>query len=286
MSTHVRLFERPELKRPFLLAGWPGMGGVATITANYLRQKLNAQELGEIEPHEFFSPHEVVIEDYQVCPPEFPSSKFYYWDQGQEHDMIIFIGDAQPDRGYAFCNRVIDVAEEFGVERIFTSAAFALFIPPFRDPEVWATATDQELIEYLRGYEVRLMDRGKIAGLNGLLLGVAKERGIGGICLLGEMPLYVTHIANPKASLAVLNILTRMLGVEVDTGELASWAEQMEPAIEKLYQALPEQAKQAMDEFEAKLKKTQSEEELEADQELFDEIERFLDEWGDKGEKS
>jgi len=64
----------------------------------------------------------------------------------------------------------------------------------------------------------------QIAGLNGLLLGVAKERDIEGICLLGEVPIYATRIQNPMAALAVLKVLTRMLGIEIDLDELAQLA--------------------------------------------------------------
>ena len=285
VTNPIKVLENPELKRPFMVAGWPGMGGVAIITANYLKQKLDAQELGEIEPYDFFSPAQVSIKDQMIQTPEFPSSKFFFWDKGDEHDVIIFVGDAQPDRGYEFCNRVIDVAEEFHVERLYTCAAFSLSIRHSREPKVWAAATKQELIEYLRGYDLTLLEEGRIGGLNGLLLGVGKARGIEGVCLLGEMPAYAIPIANPKASRAVLKVLTRMLGVEVDLRELSAWAEQIEPTMEELYEALPEQAKEAIDKFEGMLTRMRSEE-LEANLELFEEMERFLHEWGDKGEKS
>jgi hypothetical protein len=61
--------------------------------------------------------------------------------------------------------------------------------------------------------------------LNGLLLGVAKERKIEGICLLGEVPVYATRVPNPMAALAVLKVLTKMLDIEIDMAELAQQAE-------------------------------------------------------------
>ena len=64
----------------------------------------------------------------------------------------------------------------------------------------------------------------QISGLNGLLLGVAKERDIEGVCLLGEVPMYATRIQNPMAALAVLKVLTKMLGIEIDMNELAQLA--------------------------------------------------------------
>jgi len=82
----------------------------------------------------------------------------------------------------------------------------------------------------------------QIAGLNGLLLGVAKEREVDGICLLGEVPVYATRIQNPMAALAVLEVMTTMLGVEVDLDELAQLAVETK-------QRMKQVASQAMGEY-------------------------------------
>jgi hypothetical protein len=71
---------------------------------------------------------------------------------------------------------------------------------------------------------------------------VAKERGIDGVCLLGEVPTYATRIQNPMAALAVLEVLARMLGVEIDLDELAQLVRE---ARERMKQV----ASQAMGEY-------------------------------------
>ncbi|GAF87960.1 unnamed protein product, partial [marine sediment metagenome] len=82
----------------------------------------------------------------------------------------------------------------------------------------------QEVREDLEKYG--LLQRGnlQIAGLNGLLLGVTKERDIEGVCLLGEVPAYATRIQNPMAALAVLKVLATMLDLKVDMDELTQLA--------------------------------------------------------------
>ena len=88
------------------------------------------------------------------------------------------------------------------------------------------------------------MLRGKlqIAGLNGLLLGVARERGMEGICLLGEVPSYTTRIPNPKAALAVMKVLLKVLDMEIDLADLAKIAEESDQQMKRL-------AAQAMGEY-------------------------------------
>jgi uncharacterized protein (TIGR00162 family) len=283
MENPVEFSKKPQLKSPCLIAAWSGMGGVALITAKTLQQKLGAEECGEILPHDFFSPAEVRIEDHVIQIPQFPENKFYFWDKGDRHDLLIFVGNDQPQRGWEFAHLLLDVAEEFRVRRIYTSAAFPLWMHHSKEPRVWGTATTAPLVKYLKAYGVMPMGEGTIGGLNGLLLGVARQRGMEGVCLLGEMPIYATRIANPRASQAVLEVLTKMLGVEIDVEDLTSMAEKMEPNMEQLYGFLSEEAKEAIARFEDLTANLSSP--LEADQELFDEIERFLREQRDKGEE-
>jgi len=78
--------------------------------------------------------------------------------------------------------------------------------------------------------------------LNGLLLGVAKKRDIDGICLLGEVPTYATRVQNPIAALAILKKLTKMLGIEIDTDELAQLASETRETMKQM-------AAEAMEEY-------------------------------------
>ncbi len=278
----IKLFKRPKLRSPYMVAAWPGMGGVAIIAANCLRHQLGAEQFGEIDPYYFFSPAQVLIEDHLIQVPELPESRFYSWDTDREHGLVIFIGSSQPEREYEFANRILDVAEEFQIIRIYTFASFPLFIHHSRQPRVWGTATNAELIEYLKGYRVQVMESGSIGGLNGLLLGVAKERGVEGVCLLGEIPIYATQVANPGASRAVLEVLIEMLDVEINLDELTAWAERFEPEMEKLYNALPEDTRETIDRFESLMTHVRPAE-AEMDRDIIEEIEDFLEEQRRKG---
>ena len=286
MENPVKFFNKPQLKSPCLIAAWSGMGGVALISAKTLQQKLQAEECGEILPYDFFSPTDVLIEDHVIQVPKFPENKLYFWDKGDRHDLLIFVGNEQPQRAWEFAHLILDVAEEFRVRRIFTSAAFPLWMHHSKEPHVWGTATSAQLVKYLKAYRVMPMGEGSIGGLNGLLLGVARQRGIEGVCLLGEMPIYATRIANPKAAQAVLEVLTKMLGTVIDLEDLTDMAEQVEPNMEQLYGFLSQEAKEAIARFEDLTAGLRSPPlEMRADQELFDEIERFLREQRDKGEE-
>ena len=244
MNESIRLHARPRLKTPNMLAAWPGVGNVALIVASYLQRKLAFKELGEIEPSSFFDPVGVVVKDNVVEEPKFAQSKFYYWkNKGEGNDLIIFNGEDQPAaRGYELANCVLDVAERFKVSTVFTCAAAMTRIHHTESPGVLGAATSPSAAEIFKKYGLINASNLQIAGLHGLLLGVAKEREIEGICLLGEVPVYATRVQNPMAALAVLEVLTAMLGVDIDLDELAQLAVEAK-------QRMKQVAQQAMGEY-------------------------------------
>lgn len=272
-----------------MLAAWPGMGGVAIIAARYLTEKWGAKEFGSIAPEDFFDLSGVLIEDNTVRDLEFPENKFYLSRSRGRRDWIIFIGEAQPlMNGYRLANLVLDVAQKFGVKRLYTFAAAPTHIYHTKRPRVLAVATMPKLIRGLEKYDVTLLKQGSISGLNGLLLGAAKQRNIPGICLLGEIPIYTTHIANPRSAKAVLQVLAQMSNLEIDLTDIDRWVketgEEIEEKIYQLKESFGEEAKELIDYF-ARLAEQTSEEELGPEyktEELLKEIERFLK---DKGEQ-
>jgi len=228
MKGLVKLYARPKLNSPNMVAAWPGIGDVSIIVATYLKRKLEFKELGEIEASHFFDPIGVVVKDNVVEAPQFPESKFYYWKNKKGgSDIVLFIGEDQPAaKAYELANCVLDVGLSLQAKRIYTCAAALTRIHHTEQPRVWGAATNQPVAEDLKRYN--LLERGnlQISGLNGLLLGVAKEKDIEGVCLLGEVPMYATRIQNPMAALVVLEVLAKMLAIEIDTVELAQLAKE------------------------------------------------------------
>ena len=286
----IRLYTEPKLSNPLMIAAWPGMGGVAIIEAKYLTERLDAQEFGSIEPDEFFDLGGVLIEDSVVKDIGIPEGKFYFYESGEGNDLIIFMSEAQPNiKGYGLANLVIDMAQKFEAKRLYTFAAAPTHIYHTSRPKVLAAATNPKLVKELEKYDVKPLKEGSISGLNGLLLGVAKQRDIDGICLLGEIPIYTTQVANPRSSKAVLEVLSQMTGLEVDMTEIDSWAEESDKEVEEKMAHLKEyfsvEASELIDYFE-RLSAQKGGEEMQSEystDELVKDIERFLREKG--GEK-
>jgi len=232
----IKILARPKLKSPILLAAWPGISNVSAMVVSYLDKKLRFKPLAEIEASHFFDPIGVAVKDNLVEAPQFPQSKFYYWkNSGEGSDIILFIGDDQPaSNGYELANCVVDVAQKFQVERIYTFAAAVTRIHHTEQPNVWGVATAESLMDELREFDLIKRGNLRISGQNGLLLGVAKERSIEGICLLGEVPKNTSRMPNPMAALAIVRVLIEMLEINVDTYELAQQASESKEKMKQM----------------------------------------------------
>ena len=232
----VRYYARPQLNSPAMLAVWPGIGNVAVIVANYLRKQLNFKRLAEIEPSHFFNPIGVVVKENIIEAPQFPQSKFYYWKNKKgASDLILFIGDDQPlTQNYELANVVLEVGLKFKVKRVYTLAAALTHIHHTERPRVWGVGTTKTLTKELRQLDLIQGGNLQIAGLNGLMLGIAKERKIDGICLLGEVPMYATRVQNPMAALSVLEALTMMLEIKIDMTEMEELAAETQERMKQM----------------------------------------------------
>jgi proteasome assembly chaperone (PAC2) family protein len=227
---------------------------------------LGAEEFGLIEPWELFYPRKATIRGGVLEELEFPSNTFFHAHR-PNRDVVFFIGEEQPTLGrgpYAegrqawdTANMVIDVAEELGCQRIYTSGAAVSPIHHTTRPRVWASPNTSSLLKELKTYpncvlmsEVEGHDgQGSITGLNGLMLGVARQRGIDAVCLMGEIPQYLSEIpfAYPRASRAVLEVLSSALKLELDLSAINHLIERSDREVELLYQAFPADIREQLD---------------------------------------
>ena len=234
------------LNRPWLVAVWPGMGHVAVSAGYYLMSKLGMHQIAEMAPESLFDVEHISVKQGIVAPAALPRSRFFVWrDPGEFRDIVVFLGEAQPPQGrYAFCQRLIDFANELGVEQVFTFAAMATEMHPTHESRVFCAATDESTLEQLQKLELELLADGQISGLNGVLLGAAAELGIPGACLLGEMPHVFAQFPFPKASVAILRAFGALANIEIDLSELDEQAQAVEDKLGELL-ANVEQAMQA-----------------------------------------
>lgn len=289
----IVLTKSPKLEKPDLIASWPGIGNIGIIAVNTLRGQVDADEMGEIEPWDFFYPQKVVISSGILDDLDFPFNKFYYKIL-QQKDLLFFVGEEQPTEGervyaegkkaYQMANLVLDVAEQFGCQRIYTSGAAVSYTHHDLDPRVWIVTSRESLTREIKAIDNTILmseiegrsERGSITGLNGLLLGLAKKRGFDAVCLMGEIPDYLSGVPfpYPKASKAILEVFGRILGIDVNFSPLEQMTGQVDEIISNIYEKLPSEIKEKIE--QRKLYQTPKKETITEEDEMW--LKEHLDE--------
>jgi proteasome assembly chaperone (PAC2) family protein len=262
----IKYSKRPDIENPVLVACWPGIGNIGVMAVDALRGGLDAEEFGEIESWDFFYPNRVSIKHGELKTLEFPSTRFYF-KKTDTRDLIFLIGEEQPSetgrsyaegtKAYEMANLVLDVAEEFGCRMVYTSGAAVAPIHHTVRPRVWVVPNTERLISEVRAYENTVLmaevegrgGQGNITGLNGLLLGVARRRGIDAVCVMGEVPVYLQGLPfpYPKASRSVVEVLCAAWGIDIDMDGIDALVESSEKEIGKMYELFPPELREQLD---------------------------------------
>jgi uncharacterized protein len=246
----IQLYKEPVLENAILVAGWPGVGNIGTTAAETLVKQLGAEELGEIEAWDFFYPKKASIRSGVLETLEFPGNKFYF-KKLERRDVIIFVGEEEPgddgapahgEKAYQMGNLILDVAQKFGCRRIYTSCAGISSSYHGFKSKVWAATSHDYLKKEAQGYKNTILRSAaegnprysSIPGMKGLLLGIAGTRGMEAICLMGEIPDYLTRVPlpYPRASKAVFEVLCDLLGVNADNAEIDDMISRLDSLIE------------------------------------------------------
>jgi proteasome assembly chaperone (PAC2) family protein len=219
------------------------MGTVGVLATHHLLRTLRAEPMAMIPERDFFQVSQVEVHHGVARSGPLPRSMFFLWrDPRRRHDLVLFVGEAQPESGgYRLCRRVVDFADRLGVDRVVTFAAMASQIHPGREARVFGAVTAPRLLPDLRDADVHLLADGHISGLNGALLAAAAERDIPAVCLLGEMPFFAVTAPNPKPAAAVLEVFSRLSGIPVALDALDEQSAVIEPQLVELFEQLDEE---------------------------------------------
>jgi uncharacterized protein len=75
---------------------------------------------------------------------------------------------------------------------------------------------------------------GGLIGASGLFLGLGRLFGMEGVCLMGETSGY---FVDPRSAEAVLKVLTKAIGVEIDFSELEAKAREIDRIATRIHEA-------------------------------------------------
>ncbi len=211
--------EKPELQDTVFIEGLPGIGYVGKIAVEYIIKELKAEKFAKLCSTDF--PPQVLIDKNGFI--EDMKIEFYFLkgEGNRQKDLIFITGNTQsvtPEGQYRLSHEILDFAGNFGVSEIYTLGGLGMK-GTVNNPRVYGAVTEEGYISTLEelGVVIKRETEGEIVGISGLLLSLGRQREIPGLCLMGETSGFYI---DPEASEAVLNVLSKLLNLDIDMANL------------------------------------------------------------------
>jgi proteasome assembly chaperone (PAC2) family protein len=238
--TELRMVGRPALERPVLIAafrGWNDGGQGATLAAGFLARSWQAERFADIDPETFLDFQSnrplVSLDEGMTRRIEWPENAFYHARiPGTERDAVLLLGVEPSLRWRTFTKLVIDLARELDVQLLITLGSLLADVPHTRAAPVTGAASDPALVASLGLQHSRYEGP---TGIVGVLQDACRREQLPAASLWAAVPHYVSLAPSPRAARALCDRLAQLLGVEIDTNELAeaeeAYAEQVSEAV-------------------------------------------------------
>ncbi len=233
-DVHIYELRRMDLKGAVVIDGFPSVGLVSSIVANYLINALELQQIAIMDSVHF--PTVALVRDGEPMSPV----RVYAGTQatpGAER-LVVFISEFQPPPSLIkviaatvldwvqdqrckmlVCPEGLIVDKEFGAEDVTL--------------DVYGIGSTSMADGVLRDHEIAIFDEGVITGVAGVLLNEGKKRDFDVIALLSE-----AHPDYPDARAAarVIEVIDRLLlGTELDARPLYEEAERIELQLKTIH---------------------------------------------------
>ena len=230
---HIKIDWRPELERPVLIAGftgWNDAADAASVAVGALASSWEARRFGGFDGEEFFdfqtTRPQIKLVDGVTREIEWPENMLSATELGLEaaggRGAVLLSGPEPNFRWRAFSTAVVELARELNVELVVTMGALLADVPHSRPVSVSANSQDAALVESLGLSASRYEGP---TGITGVLHRACADGGLPSVSFWASVPHYLPAVPSAPAALALLDKLSGLLGMEVDTADLESTAE-------------------------------------------------------------
>ena len=236
---HVRWQDRPQLRRPVLIAafeGWNDAADAASTAARYLRDRWSARPFATIDPEEF---HDFTVTRPQVRLVQGITRRIEWPETelsaatlpGTSRDVVVLLGHEPQLKWRTFSEQVVGLATDLRVELIVVMGALLADVAHTRPVRVTGTAADAQLVQRLglgrSTYEGP-------TGIVGVLHDAFSRARVPSASLWAAVPHYVGSTPSPKAALALVERAADLLSTTVAAEDLRIAAAEYERQVSEV----------------------------------------------------
>lgn len=217
-----------RIENPIIIVGLPGIANIGRISADFLVENLGAERIIDYYSNSF--PAMVIIDEESNV--DLPRVSVYH-KRIAEKDYLFILGDVQPsdEHNYNLCDQIL---EEFKPSLVLTIGGIAM-VERSKTARIHVAYNDKSLADSLKDYKL-IFDGNEVVsliiGASGLMLGLAKLKGIKGFALLVET-IGTPNYFGVKDSEAVLSVINDYFKLNLDLSNLKKEASKYEKEFRK-----------------------------------------------------
>ncbi|WP_297477192.1 proteasome assembly chaperone family protein [Thermococcus sp.] len=227
-----------DIDRPILIEGYPGVGLVGHIAANFLAKELGMEMIGYVESP-FIPPMALILEGK-------PNPPLRFYGKG---NIIVAVADiyVAPTLVNEIVRELTAYLKERNAEKVISLGGIGIGF--FKEQmDVWGVGAREELNRELEEKGVKLLQYGSIMGMSGRLLLEASRSNLDAYVLLGET---FGDRPDPKAAANVIEALKKLVPLEVSTEPLLQEAQAIEEQLRRMHEQMEQARKKAQQQYES-----------------------------------
>ncbi|MBZ2164946.1 MULTISPECIES: proteasome assembly chaperone family protein [Methanobacterium] len=208
-----------DVKDAIVLEGSPELGLIGNILGWLLVEELKMKQIGYIDSKEF-PPLAVLYKGIAIHP-----FRVYSTD-----GIVLFLSDfiIPPNVSYDMSNAIVDWMERNNSKGLIT---FNSMVVMEKTGSVAGAANSEEALKKLGELDLPILPFGNVNGLSGSLLTKTAIKNIPASCLFAEV---LNQYPDPRAAASLVNVLNKMLNIDVNAQPLLKEADEIEERLKEL----------------------------------------------------
>ncbi|HDJ27472.1 MAG TPA: proteasome assembly chaperone family protein [Aciduliprofundum sp.] len=225
MTIEILELEEMDLRGGVLIDGFPTVGLVSSIVANYIISKRGLRLAGLVDSPDF--PSVAVILGSEVLTP-----MRIYGGRVGDRPMAVLVSDFSPPPPLVrpVGGRILEWAREKGVDLIVSPEGV---VSASEEVRVYGVASTDRVRGILKAYsdKVQSFGEGLISGMAGYLLLEGRKRGLDVMVLLADAN---PNLPDARAAARILEVLNLMLNMGIELEPLLKEAQAIEAKLSEI----------------------------------------------------
>lgn len=217
-----------------IVDGFPSVGLVSTIAANYLIDSLKLKQIGVMD-HSSFPTLSVVHNAEPLSPVRLYGGEIPAAEKGKKEKIVVFVSEFQPAAALVrpIAEAILEWAKAKKCSYLISPEGLVLEGEAAEDDkvEVYGIGSSAKATALLKEKNVPPFKEGIITGVSGVLLNVGKIEKYDVVSILAEAH---PNYPDARSAAVVIEVIARLLGLQMNVAPLIREAEGFEQQIKQL----------------------------------------------------